>query len=67
MSRISLEFEVNQRFGKLIIIKKYEAPSKAKKWWCLCDCGSIVLIDGSALKRGNNKSCGCSRGKRIEC
>ena len=28
-------------------------------WECLCDCGNIVNVAGSALKNGNTKSCGC--------
>ena len=30
-------------------------------WECLCDCGNIVNVVGSALKSGNTKSCGCYR------
>lgn len=28
-------------------------------WKCLCDCGTIVTIRGSSIKRGTTKSCGC--------
>ena len=32
---------------------------KSAMWECLCDCGNIVNVAGSALKNGNTKSCGC--------
>jgi len=59
MSRVALVFEPNQQFGRLTVISKHTLKSKAGKWWCICKCGSKVLIDGAALKSGNNKSCGC--------
>lgn len=51
----------NQRFGRLIVIEKsiYRTKNRCFKWKCLCDCGQIKYIDGSSLKNGNTKSCGC--------
>lgn len=45
----------NKKFGKLIAIK-YMGSSK---WLCKCECGNEKIIDGSSLKRGITKSCGC--------
>ena len=28
-------------------------------WECQCDCGNIVYVNGTSLKNGNTKSCGC--------
>lgn len=54
-----------KRFGRLTVIKR--GPNVNKKnqnrpqWYCKCDCGTIKLIDGSALKRKYTISCGCSK------
>lgn len=45
----------NKRFGRLTALKLV----KNKGWECLCDCGNIVYVEGSNLKNGNTKSCGC--------
>lgn len=47
-----------KRFGRLNVI----GPSgcgKNLKWLCLCDCGKYKDIQGSHLKTGHTKSCGC--------
>jgi hypothetical protein len=51
-----------KRFGKLIAIR----PTAKRKfgrifWECKCDCGVVKNIDGSYLRNGSTKSCGCSR------
>ena len=29
-------------------------------WWkCQCTCGNITSVQGSSLKNGHTKSCGC--------
>jgi hypothetical protein len=43
------------RFGKLIV-NKYAGN---RKWECTCDCGSVVLVNGSNLSNGHTSSCGC--------
>lgn len=48
------------RFGKLVAI---QTVSKAKSgnwiWECQCDCDKKVNVNGSKLKSGHTKSCGC--------
>lgn len=53
---------IGQRFGKLT------ATETIKRHWkirnlirCRCDCGNDVLVLEPNLKRGNSRSCGCSR------
>ena len=51
-----------QRFGKLVAIR----PTSKRKfervfWECKCDCGVTKVIDGTTMRRGSVKSCGCSR------
>jgi len=28
-------------------------------WLCLCDCGTLKIVDAGNLRAGNSKSCGC--------
>lgn len=49
------------RFGSLIVIKLTDGRMKngMAKWLCQCDCGKEKEINGSALRLGHTKSCGC--------
>lgn len=51
-----------QKFGRLTIISRAENNKWNQICWnCLCDCENpnIIKVDGSSLKKGNTKSCGC--------
>ena len=52
---------INQKFGRLLVTS--ESPNRKHKgkvvWFCTCECGNIVEVEGSSLKSGNTKSCGC--------
>ena len=51
----------NQKFGKLTVIKRGEnTPKGLATWICQCDCGNIVNVRGSDLRKGHTKSCGCA-------
>lgn len=50
----------NKRFGRLVVIK----PDKKNRhgdlyWLCKCDCGNIKSINGTKLRNGWTRSCGC--------
>ena len=48
------------RFNRLLVLFKDETnKSKRIKWTCQCDCGNKVNVDGSKLRNGETKSCGC--------
>lgn len=50
----------NQRFGKLVALKKDETDtSEYAKWICQCDCGKTKSISKYKLLSGHTKSCGC--------
>jgi hypothetical protein len=52
---------IGLRFGRLLITER--GPSRSGTtdsfWWCLCDCGNIVLVRWRSLKGGATQSCGC--------
>jgi len=49
-----------QRFIRLVVIIR-ATPDKSRKirWWCICDCGNVTIVQSNNLKSGNTKSCGC--------
>lgn len=51
---------VGVRFGRLTVIQRVQStrPRKAR-WLCRCDCGNEHATDGSFLRRGESRSCGC--------
>ena len=59
-----IEINPGERYNRLTIICEVEAhiqPSgqKQRKVKCVCDCGNIVDVTLSLLRRGHTKSCGC--------
>ena len=46
------------RFGRLVAIDP-DKTGKKVKWNCICDCGKKSKVDGSKLRSGETKSCGC--------
>ena len=51
-----------QTFGKLTVIDcAGKLDGKRYFWKCQCECGNIVTKDGSVLRSGNTKSCGCGK------
>lgn len=50
----------NQRFGRLVAIKKTnKRKNLSPLWLCQCDCGKKTLAAANPLTKGNKKSCGC--------
>lgn len=50
------------KFNKLLVIERAENSSRGKaRWKCLCDCGNYTIVEGSNLRNGAVKSCGCSK------
>ncbi|WP_414150297.1 hypothetical protein ACIZ62_12795 [Acetobacterium carbinolicum] len=49
-----------KKFGRLKVIK-FDGLDKNKNalWICLCDCGREIVVNGSSLRNGLTKSCGC--------
>lgn len=48
----------NQRFGKLVVIKRGENSKQNKpQWICKCDCGNEYLVRGESLRSGKTTQC----------
>ncbi|WP_223162586.1 hypothetical protein [Ruegeria intermedia] len=43
----------------MTVVERYGA-SPRPKWLCRCACGNLTVKDGSRLRQGNVKSCGCA-------
>ena len=51
---------IGQKFGRLIVIKRMGNNKWGNlRWLCRCVCGKEKTIQGSHLKSGATKSCGC--------
>lgn len=48
-----------QNFSRWIVVKRNKSVNKNTMWECLCSCGVIRSVNGSDLKSGKSKSCGC--------
>ena len=61
-----LEDIVGQTFGYLTVIKITEkrSPKGYVIFECKCKCGNMKLVEGSPLKAGNVRSCGCLKIER---
>jgi len=59
----------NRRFGRLIVLKRYNKQDKSSRcaiWKCKCDCGKIVRVISQNLLKKNTRSCGCLRDEKIK-
>lgn len=56
---------VGNRYGRLVVVAR--APNRYGNyyWLCDCDCGSSVEINGSSLRSGCSRSCGCLHRERL--
>lgn len=56
-----------QRFGKLTVIGRATLPKGSIcKWLCRCECGKTKAVQTYSLRRGETRSCGCSKIHRRE-
>ena len=55
----------NKKINNLFVLERAENNKQGKaQWKCRCDCGNIVIVDGSSLRSGHTKSCGCLQRNR---
>ena len=54
-----------QRFGRLTALRPTTRNSSGSMMWeCQCDCGNIVLVNGSSLRADASRSCGCLKNEK---
>ena len=52
--------ELGSIFGSLTVISEQGCNSSGQTvWFCKCACGAVTSVDGSSLRLGRVKSCGC--------
>ena len=59
---MALKDETNNRYGKLLVLNRdFSKPGSKKNgyWLCKCDCGNTTIVNGTKLRKGETKSCGC--------
>lgn len=47
------------KYGKLTVMGLIPTFGHRTFWACKCECGCVTGVDGSKLKSGHTKSCGC--------
>ena len=48
------------KFNKLSVIEPIKRETGERtKYKCVCDCGNEIIVEGSKIKNGHTKSCGC--------
>ncbi len=56
-------------FGRLTVLsvepRNIQNPTRTKRWICRCTCGTIKPVDGSSLRMGKVRSCGCQRAETL--
>lgn len=55
------------KFGMLSVtgFAGINAKNNEATWSVICDCGTVAIKDGSALRSGGVKSCGCAKDRMI--
>lgn len=49
----------DQKFGRLIVIKRAKNKKGRTAWLCQCECGKKAVVLSHSLISGNTQSCGC--------
>lgn len=47
------------QYNRLKVVSRAATQNKRTFWNCLCECGKTAVVQGSYLKNGKTKSCGC--------
>lgn len=58
------------RYGMLTVVKEHSqyqtnCGCTKTRWECVCDCGATKVIEGSLMRAGQTRSCGCLRKKVV--
>lgn len=66
ISEANLNDLSGKRFGKLVVIERFESRSdlRTSYWLCQCACGNQTAVSSTNLKSGVTRSCGCLKPRR---
>lgn len=66
MSRGKTVDLTGKRFGRWSVLERAGSNSSGQATWlCVCDCGTKRVVDGSSLRTGRSKGCGCVHENQI--
>lgn len=66
MGRKRIQINENERYGKLTTTGNFIKKGHNILWECRCDCGNIIYVTASDLKREHTKSCGKCENKAYQ-
>lgn len=52
---------LGHRIGSWTVMSEAGVKNGSYFWECVCDCGTISILNGCNLRRGSSKSCGCKK------
>ena len=56
--------EIGNKYGKLTVIGRADKTDGTHIFWnCQCECGNYTIVNGTNLRLGITKSCGCLKSK----
>lgn len=55
-----------ERFGNLLVIDRAKSVASGAAWMCRCDCGAIISVAASNLKRGQTSCFECASAAKRE-
>lgn len=50
---------INEKFGRLLVLRFSHSAKQKRFWVCLCDCGNTVQVSTVDLRAHRKQSCGC--------
>jgi len=51
---------LGKKFGRLTVLEEMGREKDGTILWkCICECGTVKIINGSSLRKGATRSCGC--------
>lgn len=54
-----------EKFARWTVLEFSHTHSRTAFWRCQCECGTVSTVKGSALRKGQSKSCGCLQKERV--
>lgn len=47
------------KYGRLTVLRIAKRVNRRAFWECLCECGTVKVVNSSDVKNGKIRSCGC--------